>query len=308
MKMYTKKAVSVAEYSMMRGVTDFSNAAQFNLYETGYSHLCVITKPEYLEELAKVDSDVAKMLDVFCYILEFEFKGLSGIEDITVDPLEVTDGISTMNVVGKVNKQSATEISMSFTEKSGSVITNFLRYYLEGIKDPRSQAKTYHGLIKYGKLAGGFEKEVFNFLYLVTDNTMLQLEKSYLLCNAWPTKAPTSIYETEKGSIEKRDVELTWQCFVIDGPEVDQRALQVLAYINEANAVANATNLTAGANGTGVNLNVGQIESSKVVHLEYDGGQSIDGNTVDGFTYDAVQDDSDLANYVERTGDTTTTV
>ena len=115
MKMYTKKALSVAEYSMMRGVTDFSNAAQFNLYESGYSHLCVITKPEYLEELAKVDSDVAKMLDVFCYILEFEFKGLSGIEDITVDPLEVTDGISTMNVVGKVNKQSATEVSMTFT-------------------------------------------------------------------------------------------------------------------------------------------------------------------------------------------------
>ena len=306
MKMYTKKALSVAEYSMMRGVTDFSNAAQFNLYESGYSHLCVITKPEYLEELAKVDSDVAKMLDVFCYILEFEFKGLSGIEDITVDPLEVTDGISTMNVVGKVNKQSAAEVSMTFTEKSGSVITNFLRYYLEGIKDPRTQAKTYHGLIKYGKLAGGFEKEVFNLLYLVTDNTMLQLEKAYLLCNAWPTKAPTSIYETEKGSIEKKDVELTWQCFVIDGPEVDMRALQVLAYINEANAVANATNLTAGANGTGVNLNVGQIDSAKVVHLEYDGGQAIDGNTVDGFTYTAVQDDSDLANYVERTGSSTT--
>ena len=300
MKMYTKKAVSVAEYSMMRGVTDFSNAAQFNLYETGYSHLCVISKPEYLEELAKVDSDVSKMLDVFCYILEFEFKGLTGIEDITVDSLEVTDGISTMNVVGKVNKQSATEVSMTFTEKSGSIITNFLRYYLEGIKDPRTQAKTYHGLIKFGKLAGGFEHEVFNFLYLVTDNTMLQLEKSYLLCNAWPTKAPTSIYETEKGTIEKRDVELTWQCFVIDGPEVDARALQVLAYINESNAVANATSLTAGANGTGVNLNVGQIESEKIVHLEYDGGQSIDGSTIEGFTYDAVQDDSDLANYVER--------
>ena len=254
MKMYTKKALSVAEYAMMRGVTDFSNAAQFNLYESGYSHLCVISKPAYLEEIAKVDDDVAKMLDAFCYILEFEFKGLSGIEDITVDPLEVTDGISTMNVVGKVNKQSATEVSMSFTEKSGSLITNFLRYYLEGIKDPRTQAKTYHGLIKYGKMAGGFENEVFNLLYLVTDNTMLQLEKSYLLCNAWPTKAPTSIYETEKGSIEKKDVELTWQCFVIDGPEVDMRALQVLAFINESNAVKNAVATTAGVNSTGVDL------------------------------------------------------
>lgn len=306
MKMYTKKALSVAEYAMMRGVTDFSNAAQFNLYESGYSHLCVISKPAYLEEIAKVDDDVAKMLDAFCYILEFEFKGLSGIEDITVDPLEVTDGISTMNVVGKINKQSATEVSMSFTEKSGSLITNFLRYYLEGIKDPRTQAKTYHGLIKYGKMAGGFENEVFNLLYLITDNTMLQLEKSYLLCNAWPTKAPTSIYETEKGSIEKKDVELTWQCFVIDGPEVDMRALQVLAFINESNAVKNAVATTAGVNSTGVDLgNIGQIDKAKVVHLEYDGGQPVGGDqaSIEGFSYTAANSKSDLANYVEKVGD-----
>lgn len=248
MKYYTKKARTIAEYSMMRGVTDFSNAAQFNLFESGYSHLCVITRPKFLEELAAhggtgngVDKDVEDLLNAFCYILEYEFKGLDGIEDITADSLEVTDGISTLNVVGKVNKQSASEITMNFTEKSGSVITNFLRYYLEGIKDPRTQAKTYHGLIKDGKLAGGFENEVFNLLYIVTDNTMLGLEKAYLLCNAWPTKVPTSIYNSEKGSIEKKDIDLSWQCFVIDGPEVDQRALKCLAYINEQGAVYQAT-------------------------------------------------------------------
>ena len=53
MKIYTKRAVNAAQYARMRGVTDFSNAAQFNLYETGYSHLCVITKPAYLEMLAQ---------------------------------------------------------------------------------------------------------------------------------------------------------------------------------------------------------------------------------------------------------------
>lgn len=298
MKVYTKKAVSYAEYAKMRGVTDFSNAAQFNLYETGYSHLCVITRPEYLVMLGQWDADVQAMLDTFCYILEFEFRGLSGIEDITVDSLEVTDGISQLNVVGKVNKQSASEVSMTFTEKSGSVITNFLRYYLEGIKDPRTQAKTYHGLIKYGKIAPGFENEVFNLLYLVTDNTMLQLEKAYLLCNAWPTKAPTSIYETEKGSIEKKEVELSWQCFVIDGPEVDERALKVLAYINEENAVQNAIKATTGNAPT--NLQVGTIRKSDIVHLEYDGGQEIDGQANDGFTYTAVDANSDLAAYVQN--------
>ena len=242
MKLYTKKARSIAEYSMMRGVSDFSNAAQFNLYESGYAHLIVISKPVYLRKLAEEDKDVKRLLDVFCHILEYEFKGLDGIDDITTESLEITDGISTIETIGKVVMQSNAEVSMQFTEKSGAVITNFLQYYLEGIKDPRTQAKTYHGLIKSGKLAAGFENEVFNLLYMVTDNTMLNLEKAYLLCNAWPTKANTSIFNTEKGSIEKKDIDVSFQCFVLSGPEVDASALKALAYINETDAVYNTIN------------------------------------------------------------------
>ena len=144
---YTKKAYSTANFACMRGVTDFTNAAQFNLYESGYAHLYVISMPKWITIMGQQDTDVKKMADTFKYILEYEFKGLDGIDDISTDKLEVTDGISTMNVIGKVTKQSATEVTMSFTEKSGSAITNFIRYYLEGIKDPRTQAKTYHGLI-----------------------------------------------------------------------------------------------------------------------------------------------------------------
>lgn len=288
MKMYTKKALSVAEYSMMRGVTDFSNAAQFNLYETGYSHLIVISKPKCIT--MHKDQDVVDMMNAFCYILEYEFRGLSGIEDITADSLEVTDGISTLNVIGKVNKQSASEISMTFTEKSGSIITNFLKFYLEGLKDPRTQAKTYHGLIKYGVLAGGFENEVFNLLYIVTDNTMLQIEKAYLLCNAWPNKATTSIYNTEKGNIEKQEIELTWNCFVIDGADVDERAMKILAYLNEQGAVQAAATKT----GSSIPSNMPTTNTNneyEVIHLDSNGnmGIEISGN-IGNVTFDKNED------------------
>lgn len=244
---YSKRPRSVAEYTMMRGVTDFTNAAQFNAYLKGYQHLVVISVPEYLKVLgANANADAQKLLDLFCYILEYEFKGLDGIEDITVDNIEFTDGISTMNSMGKVTQQSASEISMSFTEKSGSVITKFIDMYIRGVRDPRTQAKTYHGLIKNGKLAAGFENEVFNLMYIVTDETMLGLEKAYLLCNAWPNKVPSSIYNGTKGEIEKVDIEVTMQCFVIDGEEVDARALKMLAYLNEADAVKNMMTINDG--------------------------------------------------------------
>lgn len=250
---YSKRPRSVAEYTMMRGVTDFTNAAQFNAYLKGYQHLVVISVPEYLKVLgSNGNSDAQKLLDLFCYILEYEFKGLDGIEDITVDNIEFTDGISTMNSMGKVTQQSASEISMSFTEKSGAVITKFIDMYIRGVRDPRTQAKTYHGLIKQGILPAGFENEVFNLMYIVTDETMLGLEKAYLLCNAWPNKVPSSIYNGTKGEIEKVDVEVTMQCFVIDGEEVDARALKMLAYLNEADAVKNMMTANDGFSSTAV--------------------------------------------------------
>ena len=241
-QIYSKKPNSVAEYTKMRGVTDFSNAAQFNVYESGYAFLVIISKPTYLTQLATrggESSDVARLLNTFCHILENEFRGLDGIDDINADSIEFTDGISTMKSIGKVNQQSASEISMTFTEKSGSIITKFIEYYLKGTKDPRTQAKTYHGLIADGTLAAGFENEVFNLMYIVTDSTMLSLEKAYLLANAWPSKATTSIYNTTKGDIDKKEIDVTWQCFVIDNEEVNKRAVKLLAYITEGSSVAN---------------------------------------------------------------------
>ena len=240
---YSKKPRSVAEYTKMRGVTDFTNAAQFNVYETGYSQLCIISRPVYIETLAGLYPDVQKLLDTFCFILENEFRGLDGIDDVSAENIEYTDGISQMYSIGKVTQQSAAEVTMTFTEKSGGIITKFIDYYLKGIKDPRTQAKHYHGLIKDGKLAAGFENEVFNFMYIVTDNTMIGLEKAYFLANAWPTKASTSIYNTTKGDIDKKEIDVPFSCFIVDGEEVNKRALKLLAYINENNAVANATNL-----------------------------------------------------------------
>lgn len=249
---YTKRPVSAAQYVRMRGVTDHTNAAQFNIFESGYSFLFIVKVPEFLKVLAeKKGGYVTELCESFYNILEYEFKGLEGIEDITADTIEVTDNISTINVIGKVNKQSATEVTMSFTEKSGSTITKFIRLYLEGIKDPRSQAKTYHGLIEDGVLAPGFENEVFTLFYIVTDNTMLQIEQAYLLLDAYPNASRTSIYNSTKGEIEKKDIDVTFNCFVLDGEEVNKRALQLLT---------NVMGKASGGTGNSVTNVIGKVQ------------------------------------------------
>lgn len=306
---YTKKAYSTANFACMRGVTDFTNAAQFNLFESGYAHLYVIGMPKWIEDFP--DDDVKKMADTFKYILEYEFKGLDGIDDINTDKLEVTDGVSTMNVIGKVTKQSSAEVTMSFTEKSGSVITNFIKFYLEGIKDPRTQAKTYHGLIRSGAIWGGFENEVFTLLYVVTDNTMLQLEKAYLLCNAWPTTARTNIYNVTKGEIDKKDIDVVFECFVLDGPDVDKRARDILAFTNEADAVYNTYKKHDGdlkgaftgsdelANVKTIsNGGVGSQQIDRVIHLGSQEMADNKGKVNQSFSYTATNDNSKIATYM----------
>ena len=238
---YTKKPVTAAQYSMMRGVTDFTNAEQLNMFEKGHGMIIVIDRPKFLEMIAESDSDVRNLLENFCNILEYEFKGLSGIEDITAEDLVYNDGISELAGVGKVNEQSNSEVSMRFTEKSGSTITKFVKYYLNGVRDSRTQTKHYHGLIAQGKLAMGFENEVFNLLYLVTDASGLGLEAAYLLANAWPNNARTGeLYNVEKGQIESAEIDVTFKCFVLQNQEINKRAVKMLAYINEDSAVANA--------------------------------------------------------------------
>lgn len=227
-----KKPKSLTQYKLMRGVTDFGNLNQFNLYESGYSFLIVCQIPKFMETLANQNTDFKNLVDNYVHILEYEFRGLDGIENITSDTLEITDGISNLNMISKVTEQSASTVSMRFFEKSGSSITKFHEAFLHGIKDPRTQIKRYHGLIDSGALEAGYENEVFTFLYFVTDNTATQIEKAYLLLSAQPTSAETSIYNSEKGSIENKEITVEFNCYPVKGEKIYEKAKQMLDWMN----------------------------------------------------------------------------
>lgn len=265
---YTKKPVTAAQYSMMRGVTDFTNAEQLNMFEKGHGMIIVIDKPKFIEKIAEKDDDVKNLLQNFCNILEYEFRGVDGIENISAEDMVYTDGISELAGVGKMNEQSNSDITMRFTEKSGSTITKFIKYYLNGVRDSRTQTKHYHGLIAQGEMAMGFENEVFNMLYLVTDASGLALEAAYLFANAWPNSAQTNIYNVEKGEIDKAEIDVTFKCFVLQNEEINKRAVKMLAFINETDAVEKAANKT-GVNSEAAAL-AGQINTYDPHQIEWD--------------------------------------
>lgn len=237
----------------MRGAVDFTNANAFNLYEKGHAVLKVLSVPNFMTAWANKTGNT-KLVTDFCKIIEQEFKGLDGLDDMSADSMDITDGISTLNVLGKVNYATNQEITMRYTEKAGSTLSRYCETYLRGIRDPRTLVKHYNGCLDLtGPTTGdldkaydcnnhtikdtslktcqpGFENEIFTFLYIVMDNTWLQPERAYLLCNSQITKAPMGqLHNAEKGSIELQEVDMTFNTFVVTNANVNAAAAK---YIN----------------------------------------------------------------------------
>jgi hypothetical protein len=229
----------ITKYALMRGVTDFSNLAQFNLYESGYPFLILINIPKFMEQLAASNTEYANLINVYKHVLEYEFRGLDGIDNMTASTGEITNGISTLEIINKVEWQSNTKFSMRYFEKSGSLITKVHELYLRGIKDPRTQVKTYNGLLRPGANGStavmseaGYEYETYSFLYFVTDNTLLNIEKAVLLVSCQPSTAELNIYNGEKGQIEFKEITTEFNGYPITGPAVTAKAKEFLDWIN----------------------------------------------------------------------------
>ena len=242
---YLRK-VDNKKISDMRGLIDPSNLAQFNQFEGGYSIFSIVTIPEVLRLLATSTAMVPgenvsfrtkyhDLISTYIKILEQEFRGISGLDDITADTGEFTNGITTINMINKIVEQSAGTFTMNYTEKAGAPITRTHELLLKAIKDSKTGFKHYHGLIKAGEIQlnqVGFQSECFSFLYMVTDNTGLRLERAYYIVGAQPTKAEISdLYNVTKGEYDFKEVGVEFNGVALTNSAIDKKAREYLGYL-----------------------------------------------------------------------------
>ena len=221
-------------YADLRGVVEYGNLLQFAPYETGYSFLGVINSPVFMKHPNQYQW-AQDLNTAFYTLLEREFRGLDGIENITTENMTIEDGITQLNLISKTVQNAAGSFTVRVTEKSGSLYTKYISTYLRFLKDPRTQATTYGQLIKNGTVTRRlFNWEVFNFLYVITDSTMQNVEKAFIIMNAQPTEAAYSdLYNSEKGTIENKEISITFNGFAIDGSYPNQIAQSYLTKLNE---------------------------------------------------------------------------
>lgn len=238
-----KAPKDLSAYNLFRGVTDFSRLEQFNLYESGYPLLVVVSIPKFLKAMAAqdgADGSIDRLINSYKHIVQNEFKGFSsGLEDMSTETGEINNGFQSVNVITKTNAPSGSTFSMVYNEKSGSVLTKMHELYLRSVKDPNTGYKTYNGIIQKDATGNnikpeeaGFDKECFSFLYMHTDNTGLLLERAVYIVGAMPTSAQLSIYNGTKGEVQFQEVTCEYTGYPIVGKQVDARAKQILDYLN----------------------------------------------------------------------------
>lgn len=236
-------------YNLMRGVTDFSNLQQWDLYEKGYPFLCVVSIPDFLRDLARKDDNIKIIVNNYVHILENDFRGIDNVDNITGEANgEITNGIRSIQLINKVTKASNSNFTLQYYERSGSILTKAHELYLTGIKDPDTQVKHYHGLIDDWVFNGnatdsgkdpGPHRECFTFMYFLTDNTMTKIERAFLIAAAQPTTANYSdLYSGNKGDIQFAEISLSFNGFFINNDFVYQKAEDMLL------AMRNPKNLT----------------------------------------------------------------
>ena len=227
----TKDFKDVTSYKLMRGVPDFGSLVQFNPYESGYAAFIICQMPKFMEALAKRNNEYNKLVKNWAHIVEYEFKSFDGLEALNADTIELGDDYNKIQVINKINQQSGSKFTLTYDEKSGSPLTKFAKLYLTGIKDGRSEVKTYHGLIQEGIMEPGFENEVFTFLFITTDNTMRYVENAVLIIGAQLDNADLDMYNYTKGNIDKKEVNVSFNGYPIQSPKIDQAAQEMMTFL-----------------------------------------------------------------------------
>lgn len=238
-----KEPRDVTAYTLFRGTTDFTQLQQFDLYESGYPYLVMVSMPQFLERMMEKDDDVRKLLKSYKHMVENEFLGFdSGLTNIESETGEITNGVQSVNVITKVNAPSASNFSMTYREKAGGIITKTHELFLRCVKDPGTTFKTYNGMIGFGDgqihpKDVGFDKECFSFLYMHTDNTGLLLERAVYWVCCQPTTAQLDIYNGRKGEPQFQEVSVEFNGFPLMGAAINAQAKKILDWMNsEANS------------------------------------------------------------------------
>ena len=190
------------------------NLNQMTPFIKGYARLFMLRTPYFMEK------GFPRLTQRFKSYIETGFKSVSGLSDLSVDFNTFEGGYGNQQYsTVQMAKDDTTTVTITVYEMSGSPVGEFLRTWITGVRDPRTEIAHYHGMVKGPmdlqddtKIAYSEQNHTAEFIYLVTDPTGKFIEYACMFAHCFPTKDSRDHYNYSSGDHGETEIDVEFNC------------------------------------------------------------------------------------------------
>ena len=199
------KLDSIQNYSLFLGGTNVTHDVlqAYDPLRTGFARIFMVRKPVWVDEYYKKDS--SKDFNTFKHILEYGNTAISGISDIQVETQTLQGGYTNKGFDIPVSVTDGTNrLTITVYEFSGSPVRSVLHTWINGTVDLMNGLSHYNGVTVEG--SGTMDKieanQTAEFIYVLTDNTGMNVEYACLFANCFPLNLNLDPFNYQSGQHE----------------------------------------------------------------------------------------------------------
>lgn len=217
----------LTKYSLFLGGLNVKAKAleQYDPLKTGYSRIFFVQMPKFM------DSILPMATKNFKHMLEYGFKSIDGLQNLTMEYEQITGGYAGRTFeIPTILKDETNAITVKVQEMSGSPIREYIEMWLTGISDPQTGLCHYHGALDYDSVTGNAAMEaiqanqVAEAIYVSTDHTGRNIEFACLLSNMIPKVVKRDQFNYESGTHNAVEYDIEFTCTQYTSPDVNKVA------------------------------------------------------------------------------------
>lgn len=211
----------ITQYALFLGGPNATNEVlrSFDPLKEGWARLFMVRKPAFLQDT------IPNKLTYFKHILEYANTGVSGLGDYTLNFQAMTGGYGGRQIqVPTYTSDGTDNFTVTVYEMSGSPIREVIDFWINGISDKMSTFSHYNG----SNLPKMLANQSAEFIYVVTDNTGLEVEYACMFANAVPTTIQVSQLDYSAGSHDLVQYTIPFNCIRYDSIQINKLAKKLI--------------------------------------------------------------------------------
>jgi hypothetical protein len=253
------KLQNIDSYSLFLGGTNVTHDVleAYDPLRTGFARIFMVRKPVWLDKYY-ADGN-SKDFTIFKHILEYGNTAISGLSDIQVETQTLQGGYTNKGFDIPVSVTDGTNrLTITVYEFSGSPVRSVIHNWINGTIDMMGGLTHYNG-IDLDKIQANQTAE---FIYVLTDNTGLNVEYACLFANCFPLNVNLDVFNYTSGQHEIVSTPIEFTTTKYESVQINQVARALLA---KYRVLGNSLNFHSGYTVAGEkdNLRVSPVNSTE---------------------------------------------